>query len=76
LSKRVNVILDDDNWEFLGRLPTYTRNRAINEALRAWITGGLRTDAVRKMVTRRGKLPKISMEEVMRWVGEDREHGR
>ena len=76
MSKRINVMIDEDTWGFLGRVPAGERSRAINEALRAWVTRRRRSDAVREMTALRAQLPKIKTEEVTRWIREDREHGR
>jgi hypothetical protein len=75
MSKRINVMIDEDTWRFLGRVPAGERSRAINDALRAWVTRRRRSDSVREMEALRGQLPKISTEEVTRWIREDREHG-
>ena len=75
MSKRINVMIDEDTWGFLGRVPAGERSRAINEALRAWVTRRRRSDAVREMAALRTQLPKIKIEEVTRWIREDREHG-
>jgi len=75
MSKRINVMIDDDTWGVLGRVPSGERSRAINEALRAWVIRRRRSDAVREMEMLRAKLPKISAEDVARWVREDRESG-
>jgi hypothetical protein len=75
MSKRINVMIDDDTWGVLGRVPSGERSRAINEALRAWVIRRRRSDAVREMEVLRAKLPKISAEDVARWVREDRENG-
>jgi hypothetical protein len=75
MSKRINVMIDEDTWRFLGRVPLGERSRAINEALRAWITRCRRTDAVREMQALHTQLPKISTDEVTRWIREDRDHG-
>lgn len=75
MSKRINVMIDEDTWRFLGRVPTGERSRAINDALRAWVTRRRRSDAMREMEALRTQLPKISTEEVTRWIREDREHG-
>jgi hypothetical protein len=56
-------------------VPTGERSRAINEALRAWVTRRRRSDAIREMDALRAQLPKITTDEVVRWVREDREHG-
>ena len=75
MSKRINIMIDEDTWGFLGRVPAGERSRAINEALRAWVTRRRRSDAVREMAGLRTQLPKITTEEVTRWIREDREHG-
>lgn len=75
MSKRINVMIDDDTWGFLGRVPAGERSRAINEALRAWVTRRRRTDAIREMDALRAQLPKVSTADVARWIREDRERG-
>ena len=75
MSKRINVMIDDDTWGFLGRVPAGERSRAINEALRAWVTRRRRKDAAREMDALSTHLPKVSTDEVVRWIREDREHG-
>jgi hypothetical protein len=75
MSKRINVMIDDDTWGFLGRVPAGERSRAVNEALRAWVARRRRKDAVREMEALRTQLPKVSTNEVARWIREDREHG-
>ena len=75
MSRRINVMIDEDTWGFLGRVPAGERSRAVNDALRAWILRRRRTDAVREMDALRAGLAKISTDEVARWVREDREQG-
>jgi hypothetical protein len=75
MSKRINVMIDEDTWGFLGRVPAGERSRAINEALRAWVGRRRRKDAVREMDALRAELPKVSTEDIVRWVREDREQG-
>jgi hypothetical protein len=70
-----HVMIDEDTWGFLSRVPAGERSRAINEALRTWVTRRRRSDAVREMTALRTQLPKISTEEVTRWIREDREQG-
>jgi hypothetical protein len=72
MSKRINIMIDEDTWGFLGRVPAGERSRTVNEALRAWVAGRRRTDAVREMDALRAQLPKISTDEVARWIREDR----
>ena len=75
MSRRINVMIDEDTWRLLGRVPAGERSRAINDALRAWVTRRRRIDAMREMEALRTQLPKISTEEVTRWIREDRERG-
>jgi hypothetical protein len=75
MSKRINVMIDEDTWSLLSRIPAGERSRAINEAIRAWASRRQRRDSVREMDALRAQLPKISTDEVARWIREDREHG-
>ena len=75
MSKRINVMIDDDTWRFLARVPAGERSRAINDALRAWVTRRRRQDAAREMDLLRAQLPKVSAAEVAQWIREDRERG-
>ncbi len=75
MSRRINVMIDEDTWGFLGRVPAGERSRAINDALRAWVGRRRRKDAAREMDVLRAELPKVSTEDVVRWVREDREQG-
>jgi hypothetical protein len=73
MSRRINVMIDEDTWGFLARVPAGERSRAINDALRSWITRRRRKDAVREMDALRAEMPKVSTDEVSRWIREDRE---
>jgi hypothetical protein len=73
MSRRINIMIDEDTWGFLARVPAGERSRAINDALRAWITRRRRKDAVREMDALRADLPKASTDEVSRWIRDDRE---
>ncbi len=75
MSKRINIMIDDDTWAFLSRVPAGERSRAINEALRGWLARRRRRDAVREMDTLRAQLQRVSTEEVVRWIREDRQQG-
>lgn len=75
MSKRINIMIDDDTWGVLGRIPAGERSRTINEAVRDWVVRRRRRDAVREMDALRTQLPKVSTDEVARWVRDDRERG-
>jgi hypothetical protein len=76
MSRRINVMIDDDTWGFLGRVPAGERSRTINEALRAWVTRRRRVDAVREMSALTYQLPKVSTAEVAHWIREERDQRR
>ena len=76
MSRRINVMIDDDTWSFLGRVPAGDRSRTINEALRAWVTRRRRADAVREMSALTYQLPKVSTTEVAHWIREERDQRR
>jgi hypothetical protein len=75
MSKRINIMIDDDTWGVLGRIPAGERSRTINEAIREWVVRRRRRDAVREMDALRTQLPKVSTDEVARWIRDDRERG-
>ena len=66
-------MIDEDTWGFLARVPAGERSRTINEALRSWVTRNRRKDAVSEMDVLRATAPKVSTDEVARWLREDRE---
>ena len=75
VSRRINVIIDDDTWGLLEKIPSGERSRTVNQALRIWAQRRRRRDAVADMDSLRTQLPKVSTAEVVRWIREDREHG-
>jgi hypothetical protein len=72
MSKRINVTIDADVWELLGRISVGERVLVINEALRAWAVKRRRGDAAREVDALRAQIPKINSEELARWVRDDR----
>jgi hypothetical protein len=75
MGKRINIMIDEDTWEILGRIPAGARSRAVNEALRAWVVRRRRSDAAHELDALRARLPAASAAEVARWIREDREQG-
>jgi predicted CopG family antitoxin len=73
MSRRINIMIDEDTWGFLAKVPAGERSRTMNDALRVWVTQKRRKDAVREMDALRAVVPKVSSEEVTRWIREDRE---
>lgn len=73
MSHRINVIIEDDTWRLLQKVPSGERSHTINEALRLWAKRRRRRDAINEMDALRAELPPVSTAEVVRWVREDRE---
>jgi hypothetical protein len=73
MSRRINVMIDDDTWGFLGRVPAGERSRTVNEALRALVIRRRRADAVREMDALAAQLPKVTTAEVVHWIREERD---
>ena len=75
MSRRINVMIDDDTWRMLEKVPLGERSRTVNEALRIWARQCRRREAAAEMDSLRAKLPAVSTDEVVRWIREDREQG-
>jgi hypothetical protein len=75
MSRRINVLIDEDAWGFLEMVPVGERDRVVNEALRSWVARGWRQDGVRETDLRRAELSDVTTDEVDRWIREDRERG-
>ncbi len=73
MARRINIMIDEDTWRVLGRIPPGARSRAVNEALRGWVARRRRVDAVLELEALRAQLPVTSAEEVARWIRADRE---
>jgi hypothetical protein len=75
MPRRINVMIDDEMWQVLAKIPAGARSRAINEALRAWIVRRRRNDAVRELDALRSQSPPVSASEVAEWVRQERDEG-
>lgn len=73
MSKRINIMIDDDTWRILGKIPAGVRSRAINDALRAWVQRRRRIDAARELDALRASLPAVTTVEVAEWIRADRD---
>ncbi|HEY1900611.1 MAG TPA: hypothetical protein VGG49_12545 [Steroidobacteraceae bacterium] len=73
MSKRINIMFDEDTWRILGKIPAGARSRAVNEALRAWVLRRRRNSAAQELDGLRSRLPDASSAEVAQWIREDRE---
>ena len=73
MSRRVNIMMDDDAWRVIEQLPRGARSRAVNTAIRQWSAASARRNAVARMDSLRARLPPVATEDVVRWVREERE---
>jgi len=75
MSHRINVIIDDDTWRVLARVPQGERSRTINLALREWALRRRRFDASAEMDRLRSAsaAKPVSTAEITRWIREDRD---
>ena len=77
MTHRINVVVQDDIWGLLQRIPQGDRSRTINLALREWAHKRRRLDAVAEMDRLRKDpvMRAVSTGEIVRWIREDREGG-
>lgn len=75
MGKRINIMIDEDTWRVLGKIPAGARSRAVNEALRTWVLRRRRHDAVNELDALRAQLLAASAVELARWIRADREQG-
>lgn len=73
MSRRVNIMVDDDAWRILEQLPRGTRSRAVNNAIREWSGVSARRNAAARMDSLRARLPSVATRDLVRWIREERE---
>ncbi len=75
MSRRINVIIEDDAWTILQKVPQGERSRTINVALREWALRRRRSDAAAEMDRLRGEMETepVTTAEITRWIRADRE---
>ena len=73
MSRRVNIMLNDDAWRVIGHLPRGARSRAVNAAILDWSGAAARREASARMDALRARLPAVGTDEVVRWIREERE---
>ena len=77
MSHRINVIVNDDVWRFLKKIPQGERSRTINSALRGWADRRRRLDAAAEMDRLRNEpmAQPVTTAEIVRWIKEGRDGG-
>ena len=73
MAHRVNIMLDDQVWKVLQKVPVGERSKMMNEAMLRMIKSQHRLEAAKKMDALAMTLPTASMEEIVAWVRADRE---
>ncbi|WP_419942403.1 hypothetical protein [Candidatus Palauibacter sp.] len=73
MARRVNIMLNDDSWRVIERLPRGTRSRAVNAAIREWSRASRRRDASARMDALRARLPAVETDQIVRWIRKERE---
>ena len=77
MSHRINVIVSDDVWRFLKKVPQDERSRTINQALQEWAGKRRRQDAAAGMDRLRNEpmVQPVTTAGIVRWIEEDRGGG-
>ena len=73
MARRVNIMVDEDSWRVIQKLPRGSRSRTINAAIRAWTGIPRRRDASALMNALRERLPATGTDRIVRWIRDDRE---
>lgn len=73
MARRVNIMMDEDSWRIIRRLPRGSRSRAVNAAIREWAGASRKRDASARMDALRERLPAIGTDRIVRWIREGRE---
>ena len=73
MARRVNIMIDEDSWRVLQKLPRGTRSRAVNAAIREWSGASRKQDASARMDALRARLPAVETDRIVRWIREARE---
>ena len=73
MARRVNIMMDEDSWRVIQKLPRGTRSRAVNAAIREWSGASRRRDASARMDALRTRLPSVETDQIVRWIRQERE---
>lgn len=76
MARRVNIMMDEDSWRVMRKLPRGARSRAVNAAIREWSGASRRRDASARMDALRARLPAVPTDRIVRWIREERERLR
>ena len=75
MPRRVNIMMDDDAWAVVEKLPRRARSRAVNTAIIEWSRASARREAAARIDALAARLPAVDTDELVRWIRERRERG-
>ena len=76
MAHRVNIMIDDQLWKELKRVPAGERSRAVNSAIAEWLKARRRVGVARRMDTLRAHIPAVSTRDLSVWLREERARAR
>lgn len=72
MAHRINIVLEDSNWNELQKLPRGQRSRLVNLAIANIVKLQEREQAVKRLEVLRKKMPKVSTKQILSWIKEAR----
>ena len=73
MARQVNIMMDEQSWRVIRRLPRGSRSRAVNTAIHEWAAAARRRDASARMDALRERLPAVGTDRIVRWIRDGRE---
>ena len=73
MTRPVYIMMDEDAWRAIRRLPGGGRDRAVNAAIREWSGASGRWEASARMDALRARMPTVETGRIVRWIREERE---
>lgn len=73
MARRINIMMDENSWRVIRKLPRGTRSRAVNAAIREWSGAARKRDACARMDALRSRLPAVETDRIVRWIREERD---
>ena len=73
MARRVNIMMDEETWRVIEKLPRGSRSRAVNAAIREWSGNSKRRAASARMDALRARMPAVETDRIVQWIREGRE---
>ena len=71
MSRWVNIMMNDDAWRVVEKLPRGARSRAVSAAILNWSHAAARREASSRMAALRAQLPVGGTDEIVRSIREE-----